>query len=496
MSTASLTLPQAPQFNAPSSDAFEPQEQALGEQRSCGSVEESPSGRVYRGRSIAELIPRIQAELGPEAIVLRRRNGLEGGLGGFFQRPFIEIEARSGSRVDVYDGDQEMPPAPEPALLASDPTLLAPSPTSEPAVLGSESAVPTSEPQSDFARQPALGAFAQALSAAGIAAADTRTAPAFGGLGPIAPEPTSAAPALPAQEPALATPAPGLPTPIALAGWAPMPVAASAPASTPAPLSTDALSPAGKARSKTQLALIEELVATGIDSSFAEELVDAAAVHVLAFNPRIGLRKAVKIELERRIPTAPPLPVKGGAVALVGAGGSGKTRCLALLATTYRRSGTLKACCASILHEGQDGLKMLLSPHITTPAHAGSAKALRAFALARAEGLALIDTFSLSPAEKGSVRVLAELLGKMTPDRVVVTLPATSSARACKQILEALAPLKPSAIAITHADETDQLGVAVQAACESGLAPEYLLTGGRQALTRLDPATLAQRLLR
>lgn len=139
---------------------------------------------------------------------------------------------------------------------------------------------------------------------------------------------------------------------------------------------------------------------------------------------------------------------------------------------------------------------MLLSPHITTPAHAGSAKALRAFAHARREGLSLIDTPSLSPAQKGSIKALAELLGKIAPDRVVVALPATLSAMACKQMLDAIAPLKPSAIAITHADETDQLGIAIQAACESGLAPEYMLTGSKQPLTRLDPATLAQRLLR
>ena len=43
--------------------------------------------RVYPGRSIDELIPRIEAELGTDAIVVRRTRGLEGGIGGFFQRP-------------------------------------------------------------------------------------------------------------------------------------------------------------------------------------------------------------------------------------------------------------------------------------------------------------------------------------------------------------------------------------------------------------------------
>jgi hypothetical protein len=80
----------------------------------------------------------------------------------------------------------------------------------------------------------------------------------------------------------------------------------------------------------------------------------------------------------------------------------------------------------------------------------------------------------------------------------VVALPATLGARATSQLLAAMQPLKPNALAITHADETDQLGVAVQAACSFGIAPEYLLSGARsdRALSRLDPATLAQRLLR
>ena len=46
---------------------------------------DDPDGvRTYRGRTIEELIPRIRAELGPDAIILREREGLMGGIGGFF----------------------------------------------------------------------------------------------------------------------------------------------------------------------------------------------------------------------------------------------------------------------------------------------------------------------------------------------------------------------------------------------------------------------------
>jgi hypothetical protein len=63
-------------------------------------------------------------------------------------------------------------------------------------------------------------------------------------------------------------------------------------------------------------------------------------------------------------------------------------------------------------------------------------------------------------------------------------------------LLEALKPLAPNALAITHADEGEQLGVSVQAGCAFGLAPEYLLGSSRGArvLARMDPSTLVARL--
>src|SRR5919108_3501395 len=52
--------------------------------------------KTFRGRSLEEVLPQIRAELGPDAIVLRRREGLAGGVAGFFQRSYVEVEARAG----------------------------------------------------------------------------------------------------------------------------------------------------------------------------------------------------------------------------------------------------------------------------------------------------------------------------------------------------------------------------------------------------------------
>lgn len=62
------------------------------------------STTTYRGRSLEEILPRIKTELGSDAIVVRQRSGLTGGIGGFFQRQCVEVEAKRGhGRIDTYD---------------------------------------------------------------------------------------------------------------------------------------------------------------------------------------------------------------------------------------------------------------------------------------------------------------------------------------------------------------------------------------------------------
>jgi flagellar biosynthesis GTPase FlhF len=141
---------------------------------------------------------------------------------------------------------------------------------------------------------------------------------------------------------------------------------------------------------------------------------------------------------------------------------------------------------------------MILSPQIMKPTPAGAPRALRALRGAKQDGLAVIDTPRVSPVDRAGIRELARLLGALEPERVVVALPATLGATAAAQLLEALKPLGANALAVTHAEETDQIGVAVEAACRFGLAPEYLLDRSRSGgwrLSRIDPTGLAAKLL-
>ena len=69
--------------------------------------------RTFRGKTLAELLPKIRAELGSDAVITRQREGLHGGFAGFFQKHFVEVEAHAGGGgaaapqgarlLDVYD---------------------------------------------------------------------------------------------------------------------------------------------------------------------------------------------------------------------------------------------------------------------------------------------------------------------------------------------------------------------------------------------------------
>src|SRR6059058_4505601 len=64
--------------------------------------------KTFRGLSLAEVEAKVRAELGDDAVVVRQREGLTGGVGGFFQRRIHEVEAMAG------DGAPAPAPAPAP----------------------------------------------------------------------------------------------------------------------------------------------------------------------------------------------------------------------------------------------------------------------------------------------------------------------------------------------------------------------------------------------
>jgi flagellar biosynthesis GTPase FlhF len=454
--------------------------------------------RVYRGRTVEELIPKIEAELGGDAIVVRREKGLTGGFAGFFQRPFVEIEAKAGTpRVDRYDEAGGAPALPD--ALAGNAAAVVPHPLASgaPALPDALAGPPASAPQApppagEATATPAdqiAAEFEELTPASFIAAAGTPAhdpftaalAHAESALPPAVVTRTavSAQPAVEQQAPAQPQAPSHLQEPTQPQALAQQLAPIQPQTNTAAP-ATQAAShlPRGRARAKIE----ERLLGCGIDEALVRELIETAAAHTLPLmGARASLASAVQRTLAQRIPAAAPLPVGGAALALVGPGGSGKTTCAAALVQAY---GARSTVCAT-----------------HAPA-AGAEERGEELRQAREEGLLVLDLPAVSPADRGAIRAQAALLGALAPERTVLTLPATLGTRAATQLLEALGPLAVDTLALTHADETDQLGVAVQTACAFGLAPAYLLSGSgggaggaRGGLTQIDPAELAQRLL-
>ncbi len=404
-----------------------------GQPDSQGNVPGYFAPRIYRGRTVDELIPTIVAELGEDAVVIRHHRGLTGGFAGFFQKSFVEIEARrgdpGGSLLDRYDEDDAAPALPEyeaekPAEVWATNPFAAALAEAEAAVRAAEPAVP---PDLDAALAEALAEAEEAEAPEEIVAAPFPD--------DLHLEPVAATPPAPAMPPA------------------------------PEPSARDEIE--------------QTLRAVGIGEELVQELIEAAITHVLALMPRsTSLAQAVHTALTQMIPASRPLPAAGAAIAMVGSGGSGKSACCAALVEAYRERSTLPATCATVAPD--------------------TALDWPALHEARAHSLLLLDTPTVSGADPSSIHALAELLEQLRPDRVVLALPATLGATPAAQLLEALGPLQADALAITHADETDQLGVAVQTACAFGLAPIHLLARaehGAWALTGVDPFLLADRLL-
>ena len=492
---------------------------------SNASAADPGSIRTYRGRTVEELLPKIQDELGANAIIVRRREGLSGGIAGFFQRRFVELDATEGGpQIDVYDEQGRSAPASftperEPSLQprrAPEAEALSPLNTAyvterlaalaragplEPARLPAsrhgrplaetahmpQEMAGVAEPSDPFALMLERASSHEEPGRVQTPWPDSRTASdphMFAGAGTLADEVPSVGedtfPDLARQSPPYQS--------------TPSGPSDSVPSRGPSSRQDRAPRP-----SRAQAKIHEGLLALGASGQFTQELIDGAAVHIRPFAPRASLSQAVRTALTGRIPVAPPLPARGAAIVLVGPGGAGKTSCCAALLGAYRKGSALPASCATLIRAHASGeLRMLLSPYVMKPTATDTARAVRALRKAKSEGLLVIDTPPISPGDRSGIRKLATLLAGLEPERIVVVLPTTLSAVAAEQLLEALRPLKANALALTHADDTDQIGMAIEAACKSGLAPEYMLgraRAGGWTVGRLDPAGLAAKLV-
>jgi flagellar biosynthesis GTPase FlhF len=416
--------------------------------------------RIYRGRTLEDLLPRIREELGPDAVVVGQRETLGGGVAGFFQRPIVEVAARPGrpSLIDVYDDRTEPRPSDRAYAAVSHPAAPhAPEPpaTTDPAM---EEGLRTRAIQRLVAE---AAPFAEQLSVAQARARGTDGA-------------------TPSQF---------------LADDLEVDVEELRPGS----FSPDAV-PADAGRRPPAADVLEaRLVESGIPPELAADVVAETVSHTLPFGTARQLRRLVRAALARRIPVQPSFHGRRRRIAVVGAGGSGKTLCVARLASAYAAGSDLPVCAVALCAEGASPeLAMLVEP-LGVRAHiARDAKEARRRLAALDEcGLAVLDTPSVSPGDPEAIAELADRLRLLDLDEVHLALPVTLGQAAAEDLLDGLRPLGVSRLLLTHTDETPHVGPAIGLAVERGLPFSYVSRGSELpgGLLPADASDLATRAL-
>ena len=459
--------------------------------------------KTFRGRSLEELLPQIRAELGPDAIVLRRREGRDKKAGGFFQRPFVEVDARAPNpderpleiRSDRATAEGLSSPAVQALFEQATPFADAL------AAAARDSRMEQDTFSASFTAQPVPETEEPRRMRERTAEPEPPAAPAAG-AGLYGPQPNASAiehaapkPAAPEPEPA---PEPVAPPPPPVAAEPVAPPVVEEPAATPEtepaleipPAPVPASRSTGIPRPPSADAAEERLIAAGISAALAADVVAEAVVHGLPFSAPRNMKRLVRSALARRIPTTTALGPGPRTIAIVGGGGSGKSSAVAHLAAVYAAAG---ADVAVVELRGNGSLAGRLQPLGVGVIAAADAEQATERLGAREPLITLIDTPATGPSTKpADVKALAADLRALGAE-VHMALPATISSVAAAEVAAALAPLTPSHVALTHADETSRPGAPLELALVAGRPLSYVCS--REGATPADPGALAAQLL-
>src|SRR3954470_12598062 len=298
--------------------------------------------KTYRGRSLDEVLPQVRAELGADAIVVRRREGLAGGVAGFFQRSYVEVDARAGGNP-IHDDDIPLEARNDRATAEG---------FESPAI---RALVDQAAPFADALAQAQSPVGARAhevlIAAAQGAARDLADAPAAEAVsaGLYGPQPNRAAieDAAPVYEP-VSGPAEMIP-----------PAVHEMPAPEPRLPSREDL---GAERPNVADAHEQRLVAAGLSAAFAQDIVAEAVAHGLPFADARNIKKLIRTTLSRRMPIMADLGGEARTIAFVGAGGAGKTSATERLAAAYAQADADVVVVALRSNDGGSGLASRLEP--------------------------------------------------------------------------------------------------------------------------------------
>jgi flagellar biosynthesis GTPase FlhF len=408
--------------------------------------------KTFRGRTLEELLPKIRAELGADAIVLRRREGLAGGVGGFFQKSYVEVEARA-----ALPDEQQLEARNDRATVEG---------LSSPAI---QALVDQAAPFAD--------ALARASTTAGDRAHEVLVAAATASADPglYGPQPNRAAieEAVPVADGFLSAYEPD--------------------EEDEEPTAPPTRQGAGTPRPATADGAEQRLVAAGLSAGLAADIVSEAVAHGLPFAQPRNLKKLIRTTLARRLPVMADLGGKARTLAFVGAGGAGKTSAAERLAAAYARADADVVVVSLRSMDGGSGLASRLEPQGVSVIAADTAEQAARRLKGREVGLTIVDTPAVGLVDKAAVARIADDLRTLGVDEVHLALPATLSAAAADELASALAPLGITHVALTHADQTARPGAAVELAVSGRKALSYVST--REEIAPLDPEAVAKQLL-
>lgn len=400
--------------------------------------------KTYRGESLEELLPRIAEELGPDAVITRQRDGIVGGIGGFFGKKILEVEARPAERpptlpagvvLDAYDdGSPLVRTQGEDTADAMD--------------------LETREEPREAAPEPAAGeassgatTFAQLVDE--LAAANEE---------PAAEE--EAAPAQPASRMQEQPERPARPNPI-----------------------------------YEGIGVGHSLVWSGLSSEPVASLIGSVLRHSSLFSAEKPLAEQVKAALAQQIPTATGWTTERHVLALVGTARSGRTHAAAAIARAYAHARIATA----VLSLESPRTALRLGGLIEAEEIGFDVAASRAeidFALRRLSsyGLVVVDTPAFATSDPQSIERVARLLDAVGVDAVHLLVPAGLTADAAGAISAALAGrLDYTHIMVTQLDRDTRVGGAVGLAIGTQRPISYLMAGNE--VTVPDAYELAERVL-
>ena len=459
----------------------------------AAAAEAAGDVRNFRGRSLEELIPRIREELGADAIVLRSREGLTGGVAGFFQKQYVEVEARAPLPHERASGDMARNDR------ATTEGLSTP---------GIQALIDGAQPFSAELASIRAGAGERADAewqgrASAFEADPLPSSPGLYGPQPNLEAVSSASAALPS---AYFTPSAAL-APAVSAGELPAAHAAEAAVAQPV-ASPEAPAPGRASRVEAVGPLADarpaprhdeahaertrrRLIDAGLSSELAADLVGEAIDHLMPFATGRSLERHVAGALARRIPVLSDIGPGPRVLAFVGAGGSGKTSAAANLAVAYASTGRRVAAIALGDAAAARDLAGRLEPLGIFVHVAGTGAQARDLIARIRPDFAVVDASeSADPAELAAV---TSDLRELRAHEVHLALPATVSASAAGEAHARQRTMGLTHLCLTHADATASPGAPIGLAVDRNLPVSYLCT--RATIEPADGAELASRLL-